>query len=438
MVKPSAMSPSIGVLLISTWKYNKFIDKTVSDIRKHFFPKNSVKIFLHTDSVSFHDVDVVIPVEHKPWPLITLLRFNLFSQNASVYDTDYLFYLDIDTKVLNCVTEDVLGDFVVTEHSGYKGRRGTPETNPLSTAFIGLDEEVTYVCGGFFGGLRSRFLEASEVMRNNIQKDLDNNIIAIWHDESHLNRYYVNHKDEIKLLSFEYMYNATNPNYVISNPIMMPYHNYEKGFNKFDNGITENMFYIFISHSSKLLEHYETISKIMLDLKHKDYGIFYGGQPVIKNDHIFHINCDDTYEGLPNKIYNICKYISCNSFFEKFSHFCKIDATTPIGSLVCVMPQDYYGCILTQDNDNAGRSFHFNKCSPNSEWNTKTYKGKFIPYCVGGGYVLSKKSINCIAQHSNDPNCDIYEDLYVAQQLNKCGIHPINYNIKQHLLNQSW
>ena len=42
----------------------------------------------------------------------------------------------------------------------------------------------------------------SEILQNNIDKDLENNIIALWHDESHINRYLVDlkHQNEKPLI----------------------------------------------------------------------------------------------------------------------------------------------------------------------------------------------------------------------------------------------
>jgi len=224
----------IGILLISTWKYNKFIDSTIQQIRELFFKNSEVIIYLHTDSTDKHDADLIIKINHKEWPFVALEKFKTFVENQDKYDCDYLFYLDVDTKIFKHVNEDILDDFVVTEHSGYVGKIGTPETNPISKAFIPKSEYTKYICGAFFGGKKKTFLQIAKLLQENTKSDLQNNYIAIWHDESHLNKYYSQNKNKVKILPYSYMYNGTNPQYIVSDPIMIPIHNHEKGFNKFE------------------------------------------------------------------------------------------------------------------------------------------------------------------------------------------------------------
>lgn len=225
---------SVGILLISTWKYNKFIDSTIQEIRQYFFPNSDVKIYLHTDSENKHDADTTIKIEHQPWPLITLNRFNTFCINQEQYDTDYLFYLDVDSHIIDFVKEDILNDFVVVEHHWFNGGKGSVETNPASTACIKKNEPNVYVCGGFFGGSTKRFLSVAKELSNNIDIDRNNNIIALWHDESHLNRYCANHLTDksMTILPPTYMYSNTNNNKVFPDPKIIPIFDWDKGFKK--------------------------------------------------------------------------------------------------------------------------------------------------------------------------------------------------------------
>jgi hypothetical protein len=188
---------------------------------------------LHTDSTQTHDVDHQLYLEHKPWPKITLERFNTFNQHENIYSTDYLFYLDIDSEIINYITEDILSDFVVVQHHWHMGCKGSREPNPKSLAYINPSVNSIYICGGFFGGSKERFINVSKKLAYNISKDLDKGIIAKWHDESHLNHYFAYHSDTIKVLSPEYMYWPNNKKHKFENPKIIPYTNKQKGFDKF-------------------------------------------------------------------------------------------------------------------------------------------------------------------------------------------------------------
>jgi hypothetical protein len=67
-----------------------------------------------------------------------------------------------------------------------------------------MKEGKYYVQGSFNGGTSTAYLALVRQLEKNIQADLDNNIIAVWHDESHLNRY-VSDKHP-KVLSPAYAY----------------------------------------------------------------------------------------------------------------------------------------------------------------------------------------------------------------------------------------
>lgn len=57
----------------------------------------------------------------------------------------------------------------------------------------------TYFAGGFNGGSSKEFLRMSREIKENIEKDYEKNIIAIWHDESHMNKWFYENKPDIVL-----------------------------------------------------------------------------------------------------------------------------------------------------------------------------------------------------------------------------------------------
>ncbi len=75
----------------------------------------------------------------------------------------------------------------------------TYDRNPLSNAYIPLSQGRYYFTGALNGGKSVNFLEMCEHLNRNTKEDLDQNIIALWHDESHLNKYVLDRTD-VKIL----------------------------------------------------------------------------------------------------------------------------------------------------------------------------------------------------------------------------------------------
>ena len=43
-------------------------------------------------------------------------------------------------------------------------------------------------------------------LEDRVKKDLDDNVIAVWHDESHLNKFFIENKNEVHLLGPSFAY----------------------------------------------------------------------------------------------------------------------------------------------------------------------------------------------------------------------------------------
>jgi histo-blood group ABO system transferase len=189
-------SKSIALLIIATNKYIDFATQLIESADKFFLTKFNVEYILFTDH---HDLTLksdrkinIIRVNHKPWPWMTLGRYQIFqSKKEKLLNYDYLFYCDADMKFCDIVGPEILSDRVATQHPGYCGTRGTPETDPNSLACVFEFEDMQYFAGGFNGGKSTEYIKMSETLSNNINKDINKNIIAVWHDESHMNRYFI-------------------------------------------------------------------------------------------------------------------------------------------------------------------------------------------------------------------------------------------------------
>jgi histo-blood group ABO system transferase len=67
---------------------------------------------------------------------------------------------------------------------------------------------MQYFAGGFNGGSSYQYLKMAKYISNNIDVDYSKNLIAIWHDESHMNRYFIDNPPT-KILSPSYCYSES-------------------------------------------------------------------------------------------------------------------------------------------------------------------------------------------------------------------------------------
>ena len=78
----------------------------------------------------------------------------------------------------------------------------TLEKDPRSAAYIDMENDCPkqYFMGGCQGGRSIKFLLACELLYQNVLQDQQNGITAVWHDESHWNRF-LHHRSDVKYLS---------------------------------------------------------------------------------------------------------------------------------------------------------------------------------------------------------------------------------------------
>lgn len=215
----------IALLFISlNPNYWPYFQQVVEDCKQNFLPHHNVDYFVWSDMPEIKDPRItVIPTEPIEWPHPTLMRYHLFlNEEEKLKDYDYIFYLDADMRVVQKISDEVLGeDLTVALHPMYDlNPTFIPpyEPNKNSAAFIprlghiiddaawrkgeiktGKPEEIRswggqprfrplYLAGGFQGGKADKFIEIMKLMKENIDKDFNKNYTAIWNDESHWNK----------------------------------------------------------------------------------------------------------------------------------------------------------------------------------------------------------------------------------------------------------
>lgn len=211
----------IGILIIATNKYIKFFSELEKDIYKHFLQSEDVNIILFTNNLKYKPKNkntTIIKIKHEKWPYTTLKRFEYFNNAKNdIKKFDYIFYLDVDMKIINPVENNILANLIGTTHPGYSDSENIyfpTSQNKESKAYIDEKEKLTlntYFAGGFFGGQKTFFLKLIEILDHNIKLDIKNNAIPTWHDESHLNKYFsINPPD--KILSSYYCFDQRDLN----------------------------------------------------------------------------------------------------------------------------------------------------------------------------------------------------------------------------------
>jgi hypothetical protein len=193
------------VLVASGETYRKHAIRFLESVHKFFVPPYDVVMFTdEPDNFPFLYKPLKIPT--LGYPQATLLRYHMFhAASERLKNYDYIFYSDVDMLFMDRVEpSDIFSNGITaTLHPGFVGLPGSTEQNPFSAAY--LPKARNYFCGGFNGGTSSAFLAMAGTIREAVDRDSKNGITAVWHDESHLNRYlYDNPPARILLPEFCY------------------------------------------------------------------------------------------------------------------------------------------------------------------------------------------------------------------------------------------
>ena len=206
----------VGILYICTGKYSIFWKDFFKQAEKLLLPNCTKEYFVFTDAAHIYSENSsrVHKIFQKQlgWPFDTLKRFEMFLQvEDQLKSFDYLFFFNANMRLVDTVDESILpseqeGLVAVLQPWLYNSSANefTLETNPLSTAYVEPSTATHYYMGSLNGGITKNYIELIKQCNQNIYADLEKNIIAIWHDESHLNKYLLG--KQIKVLGPEYAY----------------------------------------------------------------------------------------------------------------------------------------------------------------------------------------------------------------------------------------
>lgn len=168
--------------------YHVYAKNLLSSARRFFVPHHS---FVWTDTQEDLGAYKQFQISRRGFPYDSLLRYHMIlEQESELQNYDYLFLCDADMLFVSQVSEqDIFANGITaTLHPGFynRDRKGTPELRPESMAYC--PDAHQYFCGGFIGGTTSAFLWLAKNMCQMIDADGVKNLIAVWHDESYLQR----------------------------------------------------------------------------------------------------------------------------------------------------------------------------------------------------------------------------------------------------------
>jgi hypothetical protein len=227
------------VLTVATNKYKFYWKELVLSAEKILEENSAVTFHVFTDDpadlesfgLKLQKIRIIAhKIEALTWPEATLHRYKIISSFSNSFKGDVLLHLDADMLLMGDFTQlvapqDWKRGVALVSHPGYWrpqgiervnfyrknpryllkdflselnfGGRGIWEIDSQSSAFVARRKRNNYVCGGTWMGWRTPFLELVAELELNVERDAIHGVMAIWHDESHLNQWAANNEHSI-------------------------------------------------------------------------------------------------------------------------------------------------------------------------------------------------------------------------------------------------
>lgn len=204
----------IAILYIGIGHYVKFWEDFYSSCEKNFLVNSKKDYFVFTDQinkVNGNSVTVFAETNYG-WPGNTLYRFRMFNRiGEKLKQYDWVFFFNANAMFLKKVSEDILPkddcNIITVGHFKYFGKdiinHNGYERHKKSTAYVAWGKEGhDFVQCCLIGATGTEFYKLSHEIAENIKIDDENHVCAIWHDESHFNKYIVDKKYKVLGLNY--------------------------------------------------------------------------------------------------------------------------------------------------------------------------------------------------------------------------------------------
>ena len=207
----------IAVISINIGDYIVFWEDFYKSAEQNFFPGIDKKYFVFTDKTDVESLNKdnvqVVHQEDMGWPFNTMKRFHMFLRiEKDLEEYDYVFFANANSyfyREFNFNAINLKKKYVMVEHPGFhlKKKNEKPfERRRECKAYVSNEQGEFYVQGAFYGGKTDAFLFMTKKLDECTESDLNNGIVAVWHDESYLNRFVIDNIDNIQILGWQYLY----------------------------------------------------------------------------------------------------------------------------------------------------------------------------------------------------------------------------------------
>ncbi|XP_053330070.1 N-acetyllactosaminide alpha-1,3-galactosyltransferase-like [Spea bombifrons] len=214
----------VGLSVFAIGKYlPRYLLPFLLSADRHFMPGLPCVVYVVTDRPSAVPalrlrpgltLTVLRAPSRKRWQDISMMRMKDLQDLVfplAKDQVDYMFCMDVDQIFTSRYGAETLGDLVAQLHSGFylNGRDSYPfEQDPRSAAFLPHEKSHYYYHAATFGGTVPHLVNLTSSCLRGILEDRDRHLEALWHDESHLNRYLALERLPSKILSPEYCWDG--------------------------------------------------------------------------------------------------------------------------------------------------------------------------------------------------------------------------------------
>lgn len=207
----------VAILFIGTQKYINFLPKYYETIKKKFLPNTKKDFFVYTDQVKYPFLSgkkdiFVYPIEHGIWPYSALRKYKFINKARNkLKGYSHIIFLDADMYINEIITEKEFfchdKPLFSLQHPNFIGKIGQFDRNPRCMACVKKGEDLsTYWQSCIWGGKTKYVLPLIKELERRTDIDIKNDVVALWHDESHLNKYLVERKNLVHTYDPSYAY----------------------------------------------------------------------------------------------------------------------------------------------------------------------------------------------------------------------------------------